>query len=43
MPSQGAFTQFFGDRLKHLSHGTSKEQIKLTYDNWASVYDKVTE
>jgi len=40
MPSQGAFTQFFGDRLKHLSHGTSKEQIKLTYDNWASVYDQ---
>lgn len=43
MPYQEGFTRVFGDRLTHLSHGTTEEQIKHTYNNWASVYDKVTE
>lgn len=42
MPYQDGFIQVFGDRLTQLSHRTTKEQIKHTYDNWASVYDKVT-
>ena len=39
---EAAYSKYYGDRLKGISHQTTEEEIKDVYDKWANEYEKVT-
>ena len=40
--NQTGFNRCFGNRFANLSHATTEDEIKQTYDDWSGDYDKVT-